>query len=937
MTPAMLIKENLSHVSSCFSLPEDMLNKVRWLFMILSLAGCLPVLLTLVFIHDLQWFLRVGTVAGLLWFCWVRVREYQGKHLPILWNVTEGVALIFICMVVSPVEALSILYIGLFARSLQGSSENASTAWLIYSLSLLTASAIAPSKFTPPTLGFILNHLLGFAFGAYGMLSLTKFLLKHQRALTREQVLIRAGAALVANPHRESIYASAIEATLYLTEELDNSRTFLAIGPIDNMILVATAGDWSDMVKGNNINTYDLPDDIQNLLREKQPAAINYDSSSELNKVFGLDERGGSCFITPLLIRSELRGLIVVDSSSAIPRECQDGLMALAAQVALALESAALTEDLSQNEARFRSLVQNSSDIIMIVEKDGTIRYQTPSVKGILGYTLSDLSGMKLSELLHPNDAQQAASFLTETTNRSRLTLPVEWRLKHKDGRWVPVEAISNNLLHDEYIRGIVISIRNISDRKTLEAQLTHQAFHDPLSELPNRLLFTDKLRQALIAAEKGGNELAVMFLDLDNFKVINDSLGHQVGDQLLVTVAQRLQACLRPGDMVARLGGDEFTILLEHISSVNDATAVAERIQAQLQVPVKIQGYEVFTSASIGIVLRSPMHTSPESLLRDADVAMYCAKNKGKAQYEIFNSDMSRWAVKRLELETDLRRAIERGEFKLYYQPIITLDDYTIREVEALVRWQHPQRGTISPEEFIPLAEENRMILSFGQWVLWESCRQAKEWQLQYPSVSPLVISVNISGRQLQNPRLVEDVAQILNVTGLEPSCLKLEITESVAMHDAESTIATLRQLKKLGVQLAIDDFGTGYSSLGYLKRFPLDTLKIDRSFVERLGVDSEDTAIVNTIITLAKTLNLHVTGEGIETAEQLSHLRTLGCDLGQGYFFSKPLPGEALTALMSTLSLVNEPSLDDLLSSALDSTVLHTSNITIDEATFH
>jgi diguanylate cyclase (GGDEF)-like protein/PAS domain S-box-containing protein len=936
MSLSTLNRELLDRLKTIIVLPHNMLQRVCWLFLVFSVAVCIPTALIILFAGEPYWPLRLIAGIGLCGLCWIRFQEYKEKKGSIKWDLVEGGLIALICMVVRPVEALSILYIGLLTRSLHGSDQRAIIGLLIYITSYLVSSAVAPDRLNP-TIGFSLNQVLGFFFGTYGMRSLVKFLRKHQRALTREQVLIRAGASLVANPHRESIYASAIEASLYLTEELEDSKVCLAIGAPDNMMVVATAGSWPEVIKGTQLSIYKLPEVIKHRLQEKQPIEVKYNEVPGLDRLLGFDSREGTCFITPLLIRSELRGVIIIDSATSIPSDCEDGLTALAAQVALALESAALTEDLIQNEARFRSLVQNSSDIIMIIETDGTIRYQTPSVTSILGYSFSELIGKRLSDLLHPNDNKQALFYLIETTKRSGNISSVEWRLKHKNGGWIPVEAIGNNLLHDQHINGIVISLRNISERKSLEAQLTHQAFHDSLSELPNRLLFTDRLRQALTKAEQTGSHLAVMFLDLDNFKVINDSLGHQIGDQLLITIAQRLQTCVRPGDIVARLGGDEFTILLENIENANEVVVVAERIQAQIQAPVKIQDYEIFSSGSIGIVLRSSAHTNPEDLLRDADVAMYCAKNKGKAQYEIFSKDMSNLALKRLELETDLRKAIERGEFKVFYQPIITLDDFTIREVEALVRWQHPQHGIISPEEFIPLAEENRMILSFGQWVLWESCRQAKEWQLQYPTVSPLVISVNISGRQLQSPRLVEDVAQILQATDLSPSSLKLEITESVAMQDAESTINTLRRLKKLGVRLAIDDFGTGYSSLGYLKRFPLDTLKIDRSFVDRLGVDSEDTAIVNTIITLAKTLNLYVTGEGIETAEQLNHLRSLGCDLGQGYFFSKPLPSEALGALMATLSAVNDTILIDRTPARLDSSVIHSTDITVDEATCH
>lgn len=391
------------------------------------------------------------------------------------------------------------------------------------------------------------------------------------------------------------------------------------------------------------------------------------------------------------------------------------------------------------------------------------------------------------------------------------------------------------------------------------------------------------------------------MFLDLDNFKVINDSLGHHVGDQLLLTAAARIRSCIRSEDTAARIGGDEFTILLEQVEDAYEAIHVAELIQAQLREPCYVAGHEIFTSASIGITL-SDRNDEADGLLRDADTAMYRAKHKGKACHELYDRSMNQDMVERLELETDLRYAVERGEFQIYYQPIIAMDTGRITDVEALVRWCHPRRGIISPAEFIPLAEETGLILPIGQWVLAEACREAQRWEDQ-----TLHISVNLSARQFQYPWLVQDVADILQETELNPARLKLEITESIMMTDSDQALATLQQLKELGVALAIDDFGTGYSSLNYLKRFPINVLKIDRAFIERLGQSPEDHAIVHAIITMAKTLNLIVTGEGVETEEQLQHLKLLGCDRGQGYYFGRPLTQDQLAerlALQNTIT---------------------------------
>ena len=436
---------------------------------------------------------------------------------------------------------------------------------------------------------------------------------------------------------------------------------------------------------------------------------------------------------------------------------------------------------------------------------------------------------------------------------------------------------------------------------KRLE-QLTRQAFRDPLTNLPNRALFMDRLTHGLTRAQRRHEHLAVLFLDLDRFKVVNDTLGHSVGDQLLVEVSRRLTSALRPGDTVARLGGDEFGILLEDVADAETAEAVALRIEESLGTPYRFEGREVFVTASIGIALSSAKLGLPEEILRDADLAMYHAKAKGKARHEVFDGSMSAPALDRMDLEMDLRSAISRHEFRLHYQPILRLDTGKITEVEALIRWQHEKRGLLQPDEFIGLTEETGLIVPIGQWVLSEACKQARLWQVEYPTTPPLVMSVNLSAKQFQNPKLVEEITQALDESGLAASCLKLEITESTVMQDAPVTLTKLNELKELGVRLAIDDFGTGYSSLGYLKRFPVDTLKIDRSFVKGLSPDGGDNAIVRAVVTVAKSLNMDVTAEGVETEGQLAELRALGCDRWQGFLFARPVTAERVAPLLAS-----------------------------------
>jgi diguanylate cyclase (GGDEF)-like protein len=444
-----------------------------------------------------------------------------------------------------------------------------------------------------------------------------------------------------------------------------------------------------------------------------------------------------------------------------------------------------------------------------------------------------------------------------------------------------------------------LVNAHRYVERQAFEEQLHHQAFHDSLTGLPNRALFVDRLQHALTRLTREGRSVAVLFLDIDRFKMINDSLGHDQGDALLVEVAGRLTSCLRPSDTLARYGGDEFTVLLEDHAGETGAIAVADRVLEMLKLPFTLDGREVFAGASIGIAFSPSVSGEDADPLREADLAMYRAKDRGRGRWEIFDPEMNVYARGRLDSETELAHAVDRHEFVLHYQPVVSLADGRVTGVEALVRWVHPRRGVVSPGDFIPLAEETGTIVPLGRWVLEEACRQGVAWERE--GLPPLELHVNLSAVQFQRDDLLQMVAGVLDATGLPARRLTLEITESVVMHDVEAAIAAMTRLRELGVRLSLDDFGQGYSSLGYLKQFPLDIVKIDRSFVDGLVGSAEDQAIVRSVVMLARELHMTVTAEGIETAAQLAAVRELGCNDAQGYYLSAPLPGIGVTAAAS------------------------------------
>jgi diguanylate cyclase (GGDEF)-like protein/PAS domain S-box-containing protein len=557
-----------------------------------------------------------------------------------------------------------------------------------------------------------------------------------------------------------------------------------------------------------------------------------------------------------------------------------------------------------QNEARFRSLVQHSSDVIIVTRTDGTIRFASPSAARVFGYDPEAMVRTAVPALLHPDDRERSATFFREAAAAPGVSGPVEWRFRQPDGSWLHAEILATNLLDDASVQGIVLNTRDVSERKRLEEQLIHQAFHDPLTGLANRALFRDRVSHALALAQRRGHPITVLFLDLDDFKLVNDSLGHAEGDRLLIAAAERFLSCARSTDTVARLGGDEFAILIE---GGEGRDGLLERLSAAMVHAFSLSGNQVRVTASIGVATATG-GDGADDLLRNADVAMYEAKRHGKGRSATYESRMYADIRERLDLEAALRRAVERNELVLHYQPIVALRTGAIYGVEALVRWEHPQYGRLLPQHFVPLAEETGLIVQLGAWVLGEACRQLHAWRRAHPRV-PLAVSINISGRQLEGAGLADALRRALETSGVDPAMIVLEITESVLMQETAIVLERLRQLKALGVRLAIDDFGTGYSSLSYLQRFPIDILKIAKPFVEEVGQGADRSALARAIIGLGDTLRLDTIAEGIEMAQQRAALLELGCILGQGHHFWPALPAAGIDELLAAERLAAAP----------------------------
>jgi len=550
------------------------------------------------------------------------------------------------------------------------------------------------------------------------------------------------------------------------------------------------------------------------------------------------------------------------------------------------------------SEERFRSLVQNSTDTTFVMGAEGRIMYASPATASLFGRRPEEVIGMRATDLVHPEDRVRVEAQLAAIIDTVTVTEPIQFRVAHADGSYRYAEAVVSNLRDNPSVAGYVGNLRDITERKEAESQLRHVALHDPLTGLPNRTLILDRADQMLVRARREYRPVAALFVDLDNFKDINDSLGHDAGDKVLQAVAHRFVGILRASDTVGRLGGDEFVVLAEGASLGAGPEMVAERLHDTLREPFRIEGYATVSltvTASIGIA--GGQRNSASELLRDADIALYRAKALGKNRSALFQPEMQTAVLDRIELDADLRSALAENQFFLLYQPVFDLDHVNVSGVEALVRWRHPTRGVVPPDHFIPMLEDSGLIVEVGRWVLFEACRQAAEWHRRGHRLS---MSVNVSMRQLEVHAFVDHIKEALESSSLDPTSLVIEITESTLMRDADATVRRLREIKDLGVHVAIDDFGTGYSSLAYLRQFPVDALKIDRSFIAAMADSPESGALIHTLVELGRTLGLETLAEGIEDNDQLHKLQEEHCDRGQGFLFSRPIEPQAMEAFL-------------------------------------
>ena len=728
-----------------------------------------------------------------------------------------------------------------------------------------------------------------------GVIRLGELIWSKQRLVGRQSILLEAGQELVSATGVSEIHDTVVRTGLQLAAHLDHARVSFATGPPDSLLVVASAGHRCDEALGSRVTDAAWRQEIRAGGVGGEPIVLDATDAPDVDGAAPVEW----LIVAPIVAPSQELGCIFVSAFSTPDELVLEGLASLTTDLALALDAAALTEEIhrQRSQRRFQALVENSTDLVVVFDTDTTPTFASPSAHRKLPF------GETTPPLVEMIDSAEVATLhtLIDTARHARGAVgPVELRFTDNEGQPLWLEVVLTDLTDEPEVGGIVMNAHDLTSRKALEESLRHQALHDSLTGLANRFLFQQRVNHAIVRQAKLQDVVGVLFIDLDDFKTVNDSLGHAVGDKLLKLVADRLTSTLHSADTAARLGGDEFAVLLEHSASKSDAITTAEDILSRLNEPFIVDSRVIDTGATIGVCFADDTTNDAELVLRNADVAMYAAKHSHKGSYRVFEQEMHATIFERMELRADLASALRRNELSLVYQPIISLTTKRLAGFEALMRWHHPQRGLISPAVFIPIAEESGLIGAMGDWLVVEATHQMRDWQQRHDADGELFMSINASVEQLQRSEFVEHARRTLRDADLRPDCLTIEVTESVLADNLDDVTRYLHGLKDVGVDLAIDDFGTGYSSLGYLHQMPFDKLKVDKSFIDLL-VDGGDDRLVLSIIEMAQRLELPVVAEGIEHGSQADRLVDLECEFGQGYHFARPMTPADLEELLT------------------------------------
>ena len=862
---------------------DDLVSTMRVIFFrFLLLVSVLAFPLLLTGEAPVAWRVAGGiALTGLV--AWWRHGHRRGGF-PVWALVPEGLGLAVTGIAVGdPPRALGVLYLALYFRGFFGTARSAAamavTVMAAHLGAVAAASALgfAPAATTLAAPG-VLTQLPGFALTTVMIRMLVAVATRREEDVRRRQVLADVGAALGAAARRVDLARAACDGAVAFIDPTRVARVAVAFRE-DAGLRVAASTDPS--LVGTMLELTDAPGLGREVLRWAMPAVLAAGDGPAT---------WPDTTVMPLVVDGAVAGALLVGTTE---RGLSGALTSLTAQIGLALARVNVAHEVQTREARFRSLVANATDVIRVLDACGTIVHESEPVRHVLGYDPGQLIGRSAFELMHPNDVDEMRTLFDALHDCPSDAVQVaDCRVRHADGSWRHLEGAVRNLLDDPAVQGYVVNYRDITQRRELEAELRHRALHDPLTELPNRALFHDRVAHALRARKAEGGAVAVIFVDLDDFKMINDGLGHGAGDAVLKAVGARLRDSVRPSDTCARLGGDEFGVLLTSPPGPAEVHEVSNQILEAVRRPVPYEGGTVDVDASLGIVVSTGEEVA-EDLIRNADLAMYRAKSSGKGHYEVFEAGMHEVIRTRIKLRADLERGVAAQEFVAAYQPIVELASDDVVGVEALVRWRHPERGLLAPADFLALAEETGLIVPIGRQVMAQACRDAAAWTSARGR--PLHINVNLSAPELQDPSVTGFLSALLGEYDVDPHRLIVEITESMLMVDTDTAATTLERLARLGVRVALDDFGTGFSSLAYLQRFPVDVVKIDKTFVDSLGGGSDEFPLAGAILALGRSLGLAVTAEGVEHGVQLARLRELRCERAQGFFLSEPLPAAA------------------------------------------